>query len=190
VKDAITGPTSRGPVVVLVGNPGSGKTTVGKAVAKQLGVAFRDTDRDIEQVSGSSISDIFIEQGEEHFRELERAAVTRALHEHDGVLALGGGAILSSETRARLNHCTVGYLRVGLAAAMQRLHMNRSRPLLVGNVRGRWQQLAQERDPLYEEVATFSVSTDNRTPQEVAQDVADAINTRSARGHLPSPDRE
>ena len=187
---ATTLPTPHGPVVVLVGNPGSGKTTVGKAVAKQLGVAFRDTDRDIERASGSSISDIFIEQGEEHFRVLEREAVTLALQEHEGVLALGGGAILSSETRAQLGHGTVAYLRVGLAAAMQRLQMNRSRPLLVGNVRGRWQQLAQERDPLYEEVATFSVSTDNRTPQEVAEIVIGAITTRLSRAQEPSSDRE
>jgi shikimate kinase len=172
--------------VVLVGNPGSGKTTVGKTLARQLGVSFRDTDRDVETAQGASISDIFVEQGEQQFRELERDAVATALLEHDGVLAVGGGAVLSSETRAQLKTATVAYLKVGLAAAMQRLHMNRSRPLLVGNVRGRWQQLAQDREPLYLDVATFSVDTDNRTPQEVAHH----ITTRLPAVPQPAPEKE
>jgi shikimate kinase len=166
---------SNGPVVVLVGPPGSGKTTVGKALAKHLAVALRDTDHDIEESTGSSISDIFLEQGEERFRDLERAAVAAGVAEHDGVLAIGAGAILSEETRQRLQGHPVAYLRVGLAAAMQRLQMNRSRPLLLGNVRGRWQQLAQEREPLYAEVATLTVDTDHRTPQQVADAIAKAL---------------
>jgi shikimate kinase len=166
-------------VVVLVGPPGSGKTTVGKSLAKQLSVELRDTDHDIEKSTGTSISDIFIGQGEEHFRELERAAVAAALAEHRGVLALGAGAILSEDTRQNLNGREVAYLHVGLAAAMQRLHMNRSRPLLLGNVRGRWQQLAQEREPMYREVATLTVDTDHRTPQQVADAIAAALSPSS-----------
>ena len=78
-----------GPVAVLVGAPGAGKTTVGRLLAQRLGVTFRDTDEDIEATAGMPVSDIFVESGEETFRELERAAVRRALAEHDGVLALG-----------------------------------------------------------------------------------------------------
>ena len=174
------------PVVVLVGNPGSGKTTVGKVLAKKLGLPFRDTDRDVEAKTGTSISDIFVQQGEQQFRALERAAVQTAVAQHHGVLAVGGGAVLDPEIREQLRREVVVYLKVGLAAAMQRLHMNRARPLLVGNVRGRWQQLANDREPLYLEVATFSVETDHRTAQEVAQEIA----THLASKLDPTPERE
>ena len=156
------------PRVVLVGAPGSGKTRVGTLLAETWHVGFRDTDADIEQSTGLSVSDIFVERGEAEFRELEREAVADALAEHSGVLALGGGAVLSIETRQLLQGHTVVHLEVGLAAAMKRLHMNRSRPLLVGNVRGQWQRLSDERQPLYAEVATVTVDTDHRTPKEVA----------------------
>jgi shikimate kinase len=160
---------------VLVGPPGSGKSTVGKQLAARWGVGFRDSDRDIETAAGATISDLFVQQGEEHFRSLERAAVAKGLSEHRGVLAIGGGAILSDEVRSGLvGHCVV-HLDVGLAAAMQRLQMNRSRPLLVGNVRGRWQELADERRPLYLEVATVTVSTDRRSPMQVVDAVVEAL---------------
>lgn len=164
----------QGPRAVLVGPPGSGKSTVGKQLAARWGVDFRDTDRDIESAAGATISDLFVQQGEDHFRSLERAAVAKALSEHRGVLAVGGGAVLSDEVRARLVGHLVIHLDVGLAAAMQRLRMNRSRPLLVGNVRGRWQELADERRPLYLEVATVTVSTDGRSPTQVVDAVVQA----------------
>jgi len=160
------------PRVVLVGAPGSGKSTVGRTLAARWQVGFRDTDHDIEASTGRTISDLFIEQGEEHFRALERAAVAAALDEHEGVLSVGAGAILSAEVRSQLQGHRVVHLQVGLAAAMQRLEMNRSRPLLVGNVRGRWQQLAEARQPLYAEVATASVVTDGRSPAQVADAIA------------------
>ena len=163
------------PRVVLIGAPGAGKSTVGRELAARWHVAFRDTDHDIEASTGRSISDLFIEQGEEHFRALERAAVAAALREHEGVLSVGAGAILSEEVRGLLSGCNVVHLEVGLAAAMQRLEMNRSRPLLVGNVRGRWQQLAEERRPLYLEVARSSVSTDGRSPAEVADAIVSLL---------------
>ena len=167
--------SGKGPKVVLVGGPGSGKSTVGKQLAARWGVGFRDTDRDVEILAGATISDIFVQQGEQHFRSLERDAVARGLAEHSGVLALGGGAVLSDEVRTALVGRQVVHLDVGLAAAMQRLQMNRSRPLLVGNVRGRWQQLADERRPYYLQVATVTVSTDGRTPAQVVDAVVGAL---------------
>jgi shikimate kinase len=167
--------SAEGPRVVLVGAPGSGKTTVGRLLAKRWQVEFRDTDHDIEQNTGRTVSDIFIQQGEEHFRSLERLAVASALQQHRGVLALGAGAVLDDDTRRLLRNHLVVHLDVGLAAAMKRLEMNRSRPLLVGNVRGRWQELAAERRPLYTEVATVTVSTDGPPAQQVAAAVEAAL---------------
>lgn len=163
------------PVCVLVGPPGSGKSTVGRSLAHALGVRFRDTDHDIEGARGQSVADIFTESGEGVFRALEREAVSAALTQHDGVLALGGGAIMDQSTRTRLRAHTVVFLDVGLAAAMRRLGMNRARPLLVGNVRGQWQKLMAERRPLYEEVADYTVMTDNLTLTDVVATVVDRL---------------
>jgi shikimate kinase len=163
---------------VLVGPPGAGKSSVGNELAAILGVGFRDTDADVERRTGKSVSDIFVEDGEASFRALEEEAVAAALADHPGVLALGAGAILSSRTRDRLEGQTVVHLHVGLAAAMSRLEMNRSRPLLLGNVRGRWQELSREREPVYQALASVTVDTDGRTPREVAEAVAAALNGR------------
>jgi shikimate kinase len=160
-----------GPVVVLVGPPGAGKTTVGRRVADRLGVAFRDTDADVEAVTGATVSDIFVEQGEPAFRALEQTAVERALAEHDGVLAVGGGAVLDVRTRELLRGRHVVFLDVGVKDAASRVGFNRDRPLLLGNPRAQWLRLMEARRPLYEEVATVRVDTDGRTPEEVADDV-------------------
>lgn len=160
------------PLVVLVGTMGAGKTTVGRMLADRLGVGFRDTDEDVEAQTGRTVADILVEDGEGAFRELERAAVATALSEHDGVLALGGGAVLAEDTRADLAHHRVVFLRVGLSGAAERVGLGVSRPLLLGNVRGRMKQLLDERTPVYEAVARHVVETDGRTADEVADEVS------------------
>ncbi|MGD9955031.1 MAG: shikimate kinase [Candidatus Nanopelagicales bacterium] len=157
------------PRVVLVGVPGSGKTTVGGALAERLGVALRDTDRDVEESTGRRIADIFVDDGEPYFRELERAAVAAALAEHDGVLALGGGAVIDAGTRALLREQPVVWLQVSAAGGAKRVGLDVPRPVLLGNVRGRLAALVAERTPLYAEVATLSIETDALTPDEVAE---------------------
>jgi shikimate kinase len=144
---------------------------VGSRLAQRLGVGFRDTDADVEAAEGRSVADIFVESGEQHFRALERAAVARALGTHDGVLALGGGAVMDAQTRAALAGHRVVFLRVGLAAAADRVGLGVSRPLLLGNVRGTIKRLLDERTPVYESVATHVVDTDGLDPEQVAAQV-------------------
>jgi shikimate kinase len=151
---------------------GAGKSTVARLLGQEWDVPVRDTDVDIEAAEGRSIADIFVDSGEEHFRALERAAVAQALAAHDGVLALGGGAVLDPETRADLAGQDVVFLRVGLGDAVKRVGLGTSRPLLLGNVRGRIKALLDERTPIYESVARFTVDTDGRTPEDVAAEVA------------------
>ena len=153
------------PVLVLVGPPGAGKTTVGRAAAERLGVGFRDTDADVVAQTGSSIGDLFVTHGEEHFRALERDAVAAALAEHDGVLALGGGAVMAEQTRALLQGHHVVFLDVGLGDAFTRTGMNRDRPLLAINPRAVLREMLAARLPLYREVATREVLTDGKTPE-------------------------
>ncbi|GGW34047.1 shikimate kinase [Streptomyces xantholiticus] len=163
------------PQIVLVGPMGSGKSTVGELLAAQLGVAFRDTDADIVATEGREISDIFVEDGEEHFRALERAAVRTAVAEHTGVLALGGGAILDDGTRELLAGLPVAYLSMDVEEAVKRVGLNTARPLLAVNPRRQWRELMEARRHLYTEVARVVVATDDRTPEEVAQAVLDAL---------------
>jgi shikimate kinase len=159
------------PRVVLVGPMGAGKSTVAEILADAWGVAVRDTDRDIERAQGRSISDIFVDDGEEQFRVLERQAVANALAEHDGVLALGGGAVTSQETRERLQGHRVVFLKVGLADAVTRVGLGHGRPLLLGNVRSRVKAILDERLPVYTAVAEHVVDTDGRPADAVADDV-------------------
>jgi shikimate kinase len=163
------------PVVVLVGPPGAGKSTVGRLLAERLGVGFRDTDADIEELAGKPIPEIFFDEGEEYFRTLEKNAVAAALAEHGGVLALGGGAVLAPQTREALRGHTVIYLSVELTDAVARTGLSAARPLLAINPRATLKAMLDARRPLYEEVATIVVKTDGRTPEEITAELVAAL---------------
>ena len=167
------------PRAVIVGAPGAGKTSVGKSLARSWQVDFRDTDADVEVLAGKSVSDIFVDDGEPRFRELEKDAVAHALTEHEGVLALGGGAILDESTRALLVGHVVVWLNVGLADATKRVGLSSARPLLLGNVRSTMLRLMQEREPFYREVATIEIETDGRAIADIVADVKSEL-TRGA----------
>ena len=163
------------PRVVLVGVPGSGKTTVGRLLSDRLSVGFRDTDHDVETRAGKPVSDIFVDEGEDAFRALEKDAVTVAVAEHDGVLALGGGAVLDSGTRELLVTQPTVWLQVSAPAGAKRVGLDVPRPVLLGNVRGRLATLLEERGPLYAEVARVVVDTDGRTPEQVSDVIVEAL---------------
>jgi shikimate kinase len=176
-----------GPVLVLVGPPASGKTTVGTAVAAALGLPFRDTDQDVEAAAGTTVADLFVQRGEPHFRALETAAVARAMAEHDGVLALGGGAVTGEDTRRLLvahgrAGGTVVWLDVDLPSAAHRVGLSRDRPILGLNPRAMLRTMLETRAPLYAEVATLTVHTGNRPAEDVVAEVLAALRARSGAG--------
>ncbi|MDE0573051.1 shikimate kinase [Demequina sp. B12] len=168
------------PRVVLIGPPGSGKSSVGRALARVLDVAWRDTDEDIAARAGKSIPDIFVTDGEPKFRELEEQAVGEAIAEHAGVLSLGGGAVMREATQQVLREyadrggVTV-FLDVSLKAATPRVGLNASRPLLVGNPRQQWLKLMELRRPVYEDLATTSIVTDDLSAEQVAAVIAEGL---------------
>ncbi|MET9451024.1 shikimate kinase [Streptomyces cinerochromogenes] len=154
---------------------GVGKSTVGRLLAERLGVGYRDTDEDIVAAQGRTIAEIFVDEGEEAFRAIEKAAVRAALTEHQGVVALGGGAVMDADTRALLAGHQVVYLSMDVEEAVKRTGLNVARPLLAVNPRKQWRELMEARRHLYEEVATAVVATDGRTPEEVTQAALDAV---------------
>lgn len=164
------------PELILVGPPGAGKSTVGALLAERLHVEFTDADELIVARDGRSISEIFTGGGEPLFRELEEEAVAEALHTHRGVLALGGGAVLSERTRKALRGHRVVFLSVNTSEGVRRTGLSAARPLLAGvNPRATFKALLDARLPLYREVATAEVATEKRTPDEVAAAVLAAV---------------
>jgi shikimate kinase len=161
----------------LIGPPGAGKSSVGKALGQRLSTSFADTDALIEKQSGLRVSEIFLDKGEPFFRELEREVVLRELASFDGVLALGGGAVMNSEVEQALRQSSdpICFLDVSLSSAAPRIGFNRDRPLLVGNPRAKWQELMNIRRPIYEALATLTVSTDSGTPSHIAQEIAEML---------------
>jgi shikimate kinase len=160
------------PVAILIGPPGAGKSTVGALLAAQLGVGFTDTDAEIEAQAGKPVSDIFVEDGEPVFRDLERTAVAHALVTCQGVVAVGGGAVLDPGTEQLLAGLPVVYLETGFAAAAKRVGLAQARPLLIGNPRATLKLLLDQRLPVYQRLASVTVSTDELTAEQVAADVA------------------
>ncbi len=173
--------TPRAPLVVLIGPPGAGKTAVGPLVAARLGVPFRDTDADIGAAAGKPVSDIFIENGEDAFRALEREAAARALgergtlREHGGVLALGSGAILDDQIRLLIEGLPVVYLSADFGTIARRVGLDRPRVVVPGNPRGRLRAMLAERHPLYQGLAAITVPTDDLDPEELADQIAALI---------------
>lgn len=163
--------------IILIGPPGAGKSTIGKQLARSLNRSFTDTDDIIEARTGSTISQIFIDQGEPWFRELEVEVVLKAVTEIDGVLSLGGGAPLSQPAQELLQSIStpIVFLDVSLATAAPRVGFNRDRPLLLNNPRAAWQSLMEKRRPIYESVATHIVAVDGLTPKEVAGKIREIL---------------
>ncbi|MFI2201323.1 shikimate kinase [Streptomyces sp. NPDC020192] len=159
---------------------GVGKSTVGRLLAEHLGLGYRDTDDDIVTEQGRAIAEIFVDEGEAAFRAIEKRAVHTALAEHEGVLALGGGAVLDADTRALLTGQRVVYLSMDVEEAVKRTGLNAARPLLAVNPRKQWRELMEARRHLYEEIATIVVPTDGRTPEEVTRQTLEALELKQA----------
>lgn len=179
----MTAPGS-GAVVVLIGPPSAGKSSVGALLAAELGVPFADTDDMVAAAAGKPVGDIFVDDGEPVFRELERAAVARGLESagasgaagasspDGGVLALGSGAVLDPDVRRMIAGRHIVYLEAGFAAIAKRTGMDRPRVVIPGNPRGMLRAMLEERRPVYAELATITVPTDDMAPEEVAADLA------------------
>lgn len=201
------------PLIILIGPPGAGKTTVGSLLAERLGVGFTDTDAVIEAAAGKPVGDIFISDGEPEFRRLEREAVAIALADSEargggadggfgsgstwaetlptGVLGLGGGAVMDEQTQARLAGRAVVYLETGFAELAKRVGLDRARPLLIGtNPRAQLKSLLDQRLPVYGRLAWLTVATDGREPEEIAAEIAAALPSGSVPGDgLPGDGR-
>lgn len=162
------------PLAVLIGPMGSGKTRLGKRVARALEVPFTDTDKVIVAEHGP-IADIFDTQGEPHFRALERDAVREAL-EHGGIVSLGGGAVLDPDTQSALDGLPVVYLQVDAAAVTERL-ADGTRPLVRGGIDD-WQRIYDARRGLYERLASVTIDTSRLPRERLVDDIVAWIDSR------------
>lgn len=162
--------------IVLIGPPGSGKTSVGKILAEELNLQAIDTDREIEEKSKKKIGEIFLELGESGFRKIEREVVLDALKKDGSVISLGGGSILDSQVFEQLeNEPRVVYLEVSISNAAPRVGFNTDRPLLLANPRQQWLKLFEERRERYEALARYRVNTDNKKAKESALEIKELL---------------
>jgi shikimate kinase len=163
--------------IVLIGPPGAGKSSIGKALAKELNLNFIDSDSEIEKISHKKISEIFIEDGEPAFRLLEVDVVRKILADFEGVISLGGGAPINPEIQEVLQDANypVVFIDVSIAQAATRIGFNKDRPLLLVNPRQQWISLMNDRRPIYEKLASQTISSDNQKPHEVAKQISDKL---------------
>lgn len=163
--------------VVLIGPPSAGKSSAGALLARRLGVPFHDTDAAVEELAGKPVGDVFVEDGENVFRELERAAVAQCLDTPGGVVALGSGAVLDADVRRQIasSHGTVVFLDASFTTVAKRVGMDRPRVVIPGNPRGMLRRMLEERQPVYASLATVTVPADELTPGELADQIAERL---------------
>ena len=166
--------------VVLIGPPGAGKSTIGKALAKEIATEFIDSDSEIERITGKKISDIFVEEGEAVFRKTEVEVVTALLDGFEGVIALGGGAPINTQIQEALTgvEFPVIFIDVSISQAANRIGFNKDRPLLLINPRQQWLNLMSERRPIYEKLASQTVNSDSQKPHEVAKLISEKLKAK------------
>jgi len=166
--------------IVLIGPPGAGKSSVGRALSKELSMPFVDSDSEIEKVAGKTISEIFVDDGEQVFRKMEVEIVGKLLTDFTGVIALGGGAPITLETQQKLDSSDfpIIFIDVSISQAANRVGFNKDRPLLLINPRQQWLNLMNDRRPIYERLASEIVSSDNKKPVEVAKIISEKLKSK------------
>jgi shikimate kinase len=157
------------PKVILIGPMGSGKTTIGSLLAEKLGLNFRDTDHLIEEQEEKTVSQIFLDQGEDAFRAIEKRVLREELLTDGTVLSLGGGAPISIDAQSALRAISshIIFLDISLSTVAPRIGFNRDRPLLLNNPRGQWQTLMEARRPIYEAIADATINVDDKSEEEI-----------------------
>ena len=165
------------PRVILIGPMGSGKTTIGSLVAGKLGLSFRDTDHLIEEQEEKTVSQIFLDQGEDAFRVIEKRVLREELLTDGTVLSLGGGAPISIDAQSALRAIAshIIFLDISLSTVAPRIGFNRDRPLLLNNPRGQWQTLMEARRPIYEAIADTIINVDDKSEEEIVTIVLSSL---------------
>ena len=163
--------------IVLIGPPGAGKSSIGRSLSKEMNMPFIDSDSEIEKIAQKRISEIFVDDGEQAFRKIELEVVSDLLRDFTGVIALGGGAPMNAEIQIKLEKSDfpVIFIDVSISQAANRVGFNKDRPLLLINPRQQWMNLMTERRPIYERLATNTVSSDNNKPAEVAKIIREKL---------------